>query len=587
MTFTLGGLPALVIDMPWLLLVALVLPVVVWRLRVLRTRQRRERLARYADASALTRLVNVDDRQRRGRTIRLVAVAVLASLALAGPRWGLARGPVTSKGIDMAIAIDASLSMTATDERPSRLERVKQEVRRLRAASPADRIALIAFAGRSYILTPLTGDDGAIELFLENLDPTVVGQAGSSIARTVRQGSELLLASDGSADRALVVMSDGEAFEPLEDVQAAAREAGEKGVSLVTVGFGTTDGGTIPVRDGSVVRDKQDDEGNVVITRYMPELLDAAAQAAGGTFIPAEASDKATRIRGALRSLRSAQRAVDTREDHVPRFIWLLMPALLLLLYDSWTMNRGPGTPRAPKAPHVSKTSKSTGTAMASAASAASSAAVTLVAVLVAPLVMSACTADPDPAAMFADGNIVGAIAAYRQRVADGDTTFVTRYNLGTALLGADSLPEAAEILEMVRRDGDGEVRMRARYNAGLAALRMGRFPNNPDAEALLGAARSAYRALLADRPPDDDAKWNYELALRKSPPQGSGGGGGGGGGGGSQNQDKQEQDPEVSSGLDQRQAEALLNSAAREERDVQGRRQRQGRTPPPGGKDW
>ena len=31
---------------------------------------------------------------------------------------------------------------------------------------------------------------------------------------------------------------------------------------------------------------------------------------------------------------------------------------------------------------------------------------------------------------------------------------------------------------------------------------------------------------------------------------------------------------------------DALLNSAAREEKDVQGRRQRQGRVPP-GGKDW
>ena len=46
---------------------------------------------------------------------------------------------------------------------------------------------------------------------------------------------------------------------------------------------------------------KRDDEGKVVITRYAPELLEAAAKAAGGTFIPADASDKATRVRGADR----------------------------------------------------------------------------------------------------------------------------------------------------------------------------------------------------------------------------------------------------------------------------------------------
>ena len=174
----LGTLPPLIFDVPWLLLAAVGLPIVVWWMRSVRSRQRRMRLARYAESSALRRLVMVADPDERGRTLRLVLIALLAGLALSGPRWGLARGPVSARGIDMAIAIDASLSMMAPDERPSRLERVKQEVRRLRAMSQADRVALIAFAGRSYILTPLTSDDGAIELFLDNLDPSVVGQAG-------------------------------------------------------------------------------------------------------------------------------------------------------------------------------------------------------------------------------------------------------------------------------------------------------------------------------------------------------------------------------------------------------------------------
>ena len=303
-----SSLPALIFDMPWMLLAAVLLPLCVLALGMARSTQRRARLARYADASALKRLMRVASDSATARTTRLVLVALLAGGAMAGPRWGLARGPTTARGIDMAIALDASLSMTAADERPSRLERMKQEVRRLRAMSHADRVALIAFAGRSYILTPLTGDDGAIELFLDNLDPNVVGQAGSSIARAMRQGTELLLASDGSADRALVLMSDGEAFEPTEDIQAAATEAGKRGISVVTVGFGTVAGTTIPIVDGSVTREKRDDEGNIVITKYNPELLKSAAAAANGTFIPAEASDKATRVRAALRTLRTARR---------------------------------------------------------------------------------------------------------------------------------------------------------------------------------------------------------------------------------------------------------------------------------------
>lgn len=560
----LGTLPPLIFDVPWLLLAAVGLPIVVWWMRSVRSRQRRMRLARYAESSALRRLVMVADPDERGRTLRLVLIALLAGLALSGPRWGLARGPVSARGIDMAIAIDASLSMMAPDERPSRLERVKQEVRRLRAMSQADRVALIAFAGRSYILTPLTSDDGAIELFLDNLDPSVVGQAGSSIARAIRQGTELLLASDGSADRALVLMTDGEAFEPAEEVKAAATEAGVKGVSLVTVGFGTTQGSTIPIQDGSVMREKRDDDGKIVITRYSPELLEEAAKAAGGTFIPADASDKATRVRGALRSLRTAKRNVDSREDHVPRYLWLLLPALALLAYDTWLLTRRRArSDAASRGPSTMPP-------------------VALLLLLGAlPVTLMSCKQAPDPAALFAEGNVQAAIAGYRAQIANGDTTVRTRYNLGTALIGADSLKAAAELLDLVRRDSDGETRMRARFNVGYTSLVMGRTPQNPEAEADFAAARAAYRAFLTDRPSDADAKWNYELALRKPPPPQ----GGGGGGGDSQN-DKQEEQRQNQGGLDQKQAEALLNSAAREERDVQGRKQRQGHTPP-GGKDW
>jgi Ca-activated chloride channel family protein len=52
--------------------------------------------------------------------------------------------------------------------------------------------------------------------------------------------------------------------------------------------------------------------------------------------------------------------------------------------------------------------------------------------------------------------------------------------------------------------------------------------------------------------------------------------------------QEEQAPAPRPAGGLGQQQAEQLLNSAARDERDVQGKRQRQNRADvPPGGKDW
>lgn len=588
-------------DLAWpvAVLVVCLLPALVFAAVHHEQQRRHRRLARYAADSALGRL-GARPLTSRGRAMRLTVVALLAAVALTGPRWGMLASQETRRGIDLAVALDASLSMMARDERPSRLERMKQEVRRLRASSRADRMALIAFAGRSYILSPLTADDGALELYLETLTPDVVGQAGSSIARAIRQGTELLGASTGTSDRALVIMSDGEAFEPVEDVRAAAAEAAEQGIVLITVGFGTEDGSTIPETVGNSVREKRDDQGQVVVTRYMSELLAAAAEASGGVFISSDVTDRAGRVRAALGSLRTERRAVSSREDHVTRFTWFLVPALLLLLYDTWLGQRparrgaagrktttggaASATSAASAAsPVTSATSATSATSVASVASVAS----TVAAAMLFALVLPGCARDPDPAQRLADGDVMGAVRAYEQLIIDGDTTYQTRYNLGTALLAADSLDLVHDLLESVRRGADGELRARARYNAGLAHLQQALQLEGDSANASYAAALSLFRSYLGERHADEDGKWNYELALRQKPP--SDGGGGGGGDSDDSDANEQPQDADQQPGqLDQSQAEALLNAAARDERDVQGRKQRTTRQPPPpGGRDW
>lgn len=564
------------VDLGWPMALALVvlLPAAVFGVLQWQARQRTRRLGRFARPDALPRL-GARPAASRGRSVRLTLVALLAALALVGPRWGTTASNEARRGLDIAVALDASLSMMARDERPTRLDRMKQEVRRLRAASRADRLAIIAFAGRSYILSPLTADEGAIELYLENLTPESVGQAGTSLARAIRQGVELLGASTGNADRALVLMSDGEAFEPIEDVRAAAAEAASQGILLVTVGFGSTEGTTIPEAFGNSTRDKRDDQGNVVITKYMPELLQAAAEASGGLFVPAEATDRAGRVRASFASLRTERRLVASREDHVARFAWFLTPALLLLLLDTWLA-------RKPAARRVARSASGSGTI----ASGVAATPVALVAVLPlgVALALGGCAQAPDPAIRLAEGDAIGAVVAYRARIAEGDTSLEMRYNLATALLAADSLDAASELLETVRRAADGEVRARARFNGGLARLLEARAANGDTADRAFAAARELYRAYLGERFEDLDGKWNYELALRPQPPSGGGGGGGGDNDESSQNPDAQQQPGQ----LDQAQAEALLNSAARDERDVQGKRQRMTRQPPPpGGRDW
>ena len=559
-----------IFDWPWMTGVSVVVAIAMaWLVRS-SFRRRIDRVARLGTRQLVMRLVpEATLRLPRGRSARLGAAALLAAVALAGPRWGEEATVLRGEGIDIVLALDASLSMLATDERPTRLERLKQEVRRLRAASRGDRFALLAFAGRSYILSPLTVDDGALDLFLDNLDPSIVGQAGSAISRAIDQGTDLLQASRSAGDRALVVMSDGEAFEDQREIIRAAERAGKAGIAVVTVGFGTTEGSTIPIRDGDRVDVKRDENNEIVVTKYQPGILRAAADAAQGTFIDAAATDKATRIRRALQALRTTARQVESGRSGTPRFQLFLLPALLLVLADTFGPRRiGPRRRREV---------------------AAKSATAPLVA---AGLVMFAngCALPGSQARrgadQFAAGQYARAAASYRNAIAEGDQRVDMLYNLGTALVAADSLDRSLEPLERAALPEREDLRYRALFNLGLAHLKIGRASAR-DADSTrraLATAVELYKRVLLMRPGDADAQWNYELALTELDQQSSGGS--------SQQQNNPEQQqqprepPPPSLGRDQ--AEQLLSSAARDEQAVQGRKQRESRpTQPRRGKDW
>ena len=555
-----------VFDWPWMAGVSIVVAFGMALLVRLAYQRRIKRVARLGTRQLVMRLVPASAlRLPSGRATRLGLATLLSAIALAGPRWGEETTILTGEGIDIVLALDASLSMMATDERPTRLERLKQEVRRLRAASRGDRFALLAFAGRSYILSPLTVDDGALDLFLDNLDPSIVGQAGSAISRAIIQGTDLLQASRSAGDRALVIMSDGEAFEDPQEIVAAAERAGKAGIAVVTVGFGTEQGSTIPIREGDRIVEKRDENNQVVVTRYTPSTLSAAAAAAHGTFIDAGATDKATRIRRALQTLRATARQVESGRNGTPRFQLFLLPAFLLVVADSLGSLRRRKTSAQDRA--------------------AVAAAVGLV------MLANGCAMPGAQAARGADqylgGQYARAAASYRSAIANGDERPEMLYNLGTALVAADSLDRSLEPLERATLAEREELRYRAVFNIGLAHLKAG-LAGVRDADSTrreLATAVEVYKRALLMRSSDFDAKWNYELALTELSQQSSSGG---------SSQPQQEPDPQPQPreppppSLGRDQAEQLLSSAARDEQAVQGRKQREARpTQPRRGKDW
>jgi Ca-activated chloride channel family protein len=204
-------------------------------------------------------------------------------IALALPQWGQELQIVKKEGIDIVVCIDVSKSMDAQDIRPSRIERAKDQISLFIDQLRGDRIGLVAFAGRSFVQSPLTDDYAAAKLFLSILDTEAVPSYGTNIGNAIEKAMSLF--SDDQTHKVIVLISDGEDLE--EKGIKVGEEAVKKGAIIYTLGVGSPEGSTIPLKDdkGNTIYAK-DDEGNIVFSKLDITTLTQISRVGNGRFFP-------------------------------------------------------------------------------------------------------------------------------------------------------------------------------------------------------------------------------------------------------------------------------------------------------------
>src|SRR3989441_3562047 len=299
-------------DAPFVLALAPLVAGAAWFGAAWARRVRVRRAARWSQEAVRTAL----GAGRFGPTALSLA-AFLGVAALAGPRWGEEKIVAETRGLSLVLAVDISRSMLAEDVSPSRLARALREARRLVQDLDGDRLGLVAFAGSSYILSPLSVDGSALGLYLDALDPDVASEGGTSLAEPLAQGGELLRASSELADRVLVVFTDGEAHDSVARSVRQAQRLNALGIHLILVAEGGRAPARIPLRDehGTLLGQQKDDGGDVIETRRRDDVLGAVADASQGTIVGAELPDQA----GAGRDLVAAYKRAPAGETHTPR----------------------------------------------------------------------------------------------------------------------------------------------------------------------------------------------------------------------------------------------------------------------------
>ena len=437
---------------PELLGLAAVLPALVALALFAFARRRRRVADRLAEAALLERLGAGNLRRTPWlRGLLLCPAAAALGLAAAGPQWGRRVAEHGGEALNLVLALDVSKSMLARDLAPSRLERQRLLVRRLLRELPGDRFGLVVFAGRAYILSPVTSDHSAIELYLDALDPGIVSQGGSSLQSAVLQATDLARgAQDVAGDRAVVLISDGEALEDVEGIRQAAARAASAGVRIYTVGLATRQGAPVPDLDpatGTILGYKEDERGQQVISQLGDDLLRGIAQRTGGEYFHADDPNLTGNLKRAVGALERSATGAEQRTEPRERAGLFLAVALALLALDSLlALPRGRARRRLEP----------------------------VAALLLLALAGFGVGELERGNRHYRAGRYAEAAEAYTAALRDGKGSPQLHYNLGTALLQLGRMEEAETHLKQALAGVEPEVRQRALYNLGNTRYRQG-----------------------------------------------------------------------------------------------------------------
>jgi len=215
----------------WLWLLPLII-LLWWR----RTRHGPRAAVQYSSLSLLQEVSRVT-RARRGPwplLLRTLALTLI-TLALAAPRIEKDRDEQKTGGIDLILVLDMSRSMDSKDfdyagKKVSRRDALQTVIGGFIKSRPRDRIGVIGFAEKPFLISPLTLDHSWMLEALSEVQTSL----GTAIGSAVQAAVDLLRDTQG-ANRTAIVVTDGlntSGIDPLESARIAQRF----GVRLYTIG---------------------------------------------------------------------------------------------------------------------------------------------------------------------------------------------------------------------------------------------------------------------------------------------------------------------------------------------------------------
>lgn len=258
--------------------------------------------------------------------LRLVALGAVI-VALARPQSTDRWSESDIEGIDIMLTMDISTSMLAMDFKPNRIEGAKAVAQEFVAMRPNDNIGLVAFAGESFTVCPLTSDHAILLNRLSEIEPGIIQDQtaiGLGLATALNR-----LRNSQAQSKVVILLTDGVNNAGDISPQIAGQLAASLGITIHTIGMGT-DAGMAPYPMTSAF-------GGTVI-RPVPVELDEAvlkqvASSTGGLYFRATDLDSLKAIYREIDKLEKTK--IKTRNYHTVQEeyqLWLLIALMALAL---------------------------------------------------------------------------------------------------------------------------------------------------------------------------------------------------------------------------------------------------------------
>lgn len=271
--------------------------------------------------------------------LKLSKYIILSALivALARPRtYTISQDRDETKGIDIMLSVDVSLSMLAKDLDPDRLEALKKIAVDFVKKRENDRIGLVAYSGEAYTKVPLTTDHDVVIDELNQLNPLEL-QAGTAIGEGLSVAVNHLKKSKAKS-KIIILMTDGvntvlNAMPP----QIAAELAKNNGIKVYTVGIGSNGFAAFPTGTNIF--------GDIVFTEQKTEIdentLIDIAQLTGGKYFRATSNSGLQNVYDEINQLEKSDVKTSklyNYEEYFRIFLWIALAFLLLDALLRWVI---------------------------------------------------------------------------------------------------------------------------------------------------------------------------------------------------------------------------------------------------------